>query len=671
MNVITKIRKLRTPLLFGLLYILICLVYFHPLAHNFKRTIFTPSGDPEAYMWFIYWWPYAITHGLNPFITHYVWSPSGFNLTWAASIPTLSLLTAPLTIMYGPIFSWNLLSMLAAPLNAFCAFLLLRYIYKDNAAAFLGGYIFGFSSYVMGQLLGHLNLDFVCLIPLALLFFIINIRNGIKRPYFIAIMAIIIFLEAGISTEVLATATLFGFISIVIFFIFESNLRKNLFRTSVDLILAYILALIMLAPFIYFLIKGFSGVPKIINSPSFFSSDLLNYIIPTPITRIGRSIFFSIASRFTGNYSEEGAYIGLPLFLLTAFSLKENIAVRKQAGLALLTIFIVVIIFSLGPQLHINGVNIHTRLPWTFFTHIPLIRGALPTRFANYASLIVAIAIGFWLSTERATKKRYVAVLATIIFIIPNVSIYNWGSQSVPSIFTKHDILAKKNVIVLPFGNTGPSMFWQLESGMAFNMVGGYVGFTPLPFRKLQVTTDLFSGTPGEGFYDLFKAYCARFHVQYVVVCHGTPAPLAKFVKDEGWLSDKYGQCIAYHVPHGMKYFEYSGDTWGNYNNYSWIGKSVTIKTSHRPIKIFLTGQFIPNMAPHVAVKITEPSGNVIYRTFIPGNKSSVIIKLNGSQCVRIVANNTWNPNNVIHNGDTRRLSISMKIKNAKLYGDN
>lgn len=122
--------------------------------------------------------------------------------------------------MFGPIFSWNLLSLLAAPLNAFCAFLLLKYLYKNNAAAFLGGYVFGYSSYVMGQLLGHLNLDFVCLIPLAVLFFVMHVKNDISRYYFIAIMALIIFLESGISTEVLATATLFGFISMILFFSF-------------------------------------------------------------------------------------------------------------------------------------------------------------------------------------------------------------------------------------------------------------------------------------------------------------------------------------------------------------------------------------------------------------------------------------------------------------------
>ncbi|WP_143217814.1 hypothetical protein [Acidithiobacillus ferrivorans] len=547
-NSATK-EKLLLPLLFFLLYVLIDVLYFHPFDHNLKQTIFLPGSDAESFIWFIYWWPYAIMHDLNPFITHYIWSPGGVNLTWATSIPTLSLITAPLTIMFGPVFSWNLLSLLAAPLNAFCAFVLLKYLYKNNAAAFLGGYVFGYSSYVIGQLFGgHLNLDFICLIPLSILLFIMHTNKDINKYYFVIIMALIIFLEAGISTEVLATATLFGFVSIMLFFVFEKGSRSKLIVSSLCLLSSYVIAAVFLAPFLYFLINGFDGAPKFVASPSTYSSDLLNYVIPTPITRIGRTVFASIYSRFTGNYAEEGAYIGVPLLLLFALSLIDKIVENRRTGFALLVIFVMVIVFSFGPFIHVNGVNTHIKMPWSFFKQAPLIGKALPTRFTNYASLIVAITIGFWLSTEAATKKRYVAVIASIMFIVPNTSIYNWGAPSVPSIFTKHNILKNNNVIVLPFGYTGPSMFWQLESGMAFNMVGGYVGLAPLPFRKMQVTSALLYGAPGSHFHDLFKAYCEQFNVTYVVACSGTPAPLVQSLKKEGWTTDKYGQCTVYHV---------------------------------------------------------------------------------------------------------------------------
>jgi len=547
--------KFYWPLFFCLLYVLINVLYFHPFDHNMKQTIFLPGSDTESFIWFIYWWPYAIKHGLNPFITHYIWSPSGVNLTWATSIPTLSLITAPLTIMFGPVFSWNMLSLLAAPLNAFCAFVLLKYLYRNNAGAFLGGYVFGYSSYVIGQLLGgHLNLDFVCLLPLSILLFIMLMNKNINRYYFIIIMAIIIFLEAGISTEVLATATLFGFISIISFFVFDENSRSKLLESSLYLLLSYVIASVFLSPFLYFLIYGFDGAPKFVASPSTYSADLLNYMIPTPVTRIGRSVFLTIASRFTGNYAEEGAYIGLPLLFLTAFSFRNYIATHKRTGLALLTIFTIIIIFSFGPNLHVNGMNTHIRMPWSFFRQAPLIGKALPTRFTNYIDLIIAISIASWLSAEAATIKRYVVAIASIVLIIPNTFIYNWGAPSVPSVFSKDEALKHNNIMVLPFGYTGPSMYWQLESGLKFNMVGGYVGLAPLPFRKMQVTSDLLYGNPGNRFHDLFKAYCSQFNVMYVVACSGTPPPLVQSLNNEGWGADKYGQCTVYHVPQNMIY---------------------------------------------------------------------------------------------------------------------
>ena len=37
-------------------------------------------GDPNAFAWFLAWWPHAITHGVNPFTPQAVWAPTGINL---------------------------------------------------------------------------------------------------------------------------------------------------------------------------------------------------------------------------------------------------------------------------------------------------------------------------------------------------------------------------------------------------------------------------------------------------------------------------------------------------------------------------------------------------------------------------------------------------------------
>ncbi len=44
--------------------------------------------DANFYIWAISWWPYAITHGLNPLFSHQIMAPGGVNLAWATTTPT-------------------------------------------------------------------------------------------------------------------------------------------------------------------------------------------------------------------------------------------------------------------------------------------------------------------------------------------------------------------------------------------------------------------------------------------------------------------------------------------------------------------------------------------------------------------------------------------------------
>lgn len=68
------------------------------------------GGDPIAFIWGLNWWPFAITHDLNPFISHYLWFPNGFNLTWRSWVPFLSLLGLPVTLISWPVLTFNLLT---------------------------------------------------------------------------------------------------------------------------------------------------------------------------------------------------------------------------------------------------------------------------------------------------------------------------------------------------------------------------------------------------------------------------------------------------------------------------------------------------------------------------------------------------------------------------------
>src|SRR6516165_11022733 len=76
------------------------------------------GSDPIVEMWCLNWWPYALSHGINPFWTKFVWYPMGADMAWVTSIPTLSFLVLLLTIAVGPGASFNILSICVPALSA-------------------------------------------------------------------------------------------------------------------------------------------------------------------------------------------------------------------------------------------------------------------------------------------------------------------------------------------------------------------------------------------------------------------------------------------------------------------------------------------------------------------------------------------------------------------------
>src|ERR1700704_1421174 len=65
----------------------------HPLIQPGRQYIGV-LDDPQIPIWSFAWWPHAIAHGLNPFVTRAVWAPHGVNLAWVNSMPPLALLFA-------------------------------------------------------------------------------------------------------------------------------------------------------------------------------------------------------------------------------------------------------------------------------------------------------------------------------------------------------------------------------------------------------------------------------------------------------------------------------------------------------------------------------------------------------------------------------------------------
>jgi len=210
-------------------------------------------GDPPLFMWCLTWWPHALLHRLNPFITTVVYAPTGFNLTWATSVPTLALLAAPLTLSAGPVISFNVLMLLAPALAAWSMFLLCRHLTGRAIPALFAGYIYGYSSYEIGQIwAGHLNLASTCLLPLAVLLCLVWHEGKIGSIAFVASLAAMLVCQLGISQEIFATATFFGGIALGLVIVIDRSRRAKHLRLASGVLCAYLVAGVVLIPYLFY-----------------------------------------------------------------------------------------------------------------------------------------------------------------------------------------------------------------------------------------------------------------------------------------------------------------------------------------------------------------------------------------------------------------------------------
>ncbi len=481
-----------------LLYLGLAAILFGRAAGPHFTTIYLGRGIDQAFfIWCLAWWPYAIAHRLNPFVTKLIFAPAGFNLTWSTSIPLLSLFAFPLTATMGPIPTFNLLCVVFPALTAWTAFLLCRSLTQRFGPSLLGGYIFGFSSYMLAQMSGgHLNLLAAFLIPLAVYLVLARLDERIERRTFTLGLLALATAQFLITTEVLATMTIFGGLALAAAWAIGGHeLRRHIEGLAAPIFFAYLGMAILVSPYLYYLLAGFRPTP--IYSPSWHSADLLNFVVPTPTVALGAAIglFRRAAAGFTSNLAEQGGYIGLPLLALALWFISER---RRTLEARLLAVMLLITAAAaMGPRLHVAG-HSYFKLPWSLLHRAPLIDQALPLRFTVYLFLMLAVLAAKWVAeARRSASLRVIAAAIVLASLLPNPSTRTWAAPGTvappPEFFTtgiyRRYLAPGEIVATLPYarGEGDACMMWQALSGMYFRLAGGYPALSPLAFLRWPI----------------------------------------------------------------------------------------------------------------------------------------------------------------------------------------
>lgn len=148
---------------------------------------------------------------------------------------------------------------LAYPLSATSAFFVLRYWTGSQLAGACGGLLYGFSAYVVGQGLGHLNLSFVPLPPLIFLALHEIIVRQRGRPLrWGVILGLLAAAQFLISAEILFTTGMVSLLGVVILALARPRLitRSRLQLASRALLPAAVIAGGLVSYPLYFQLAG-------------------------------------------------------------------------------------------------------------------------------------------------------------------------------------------------------------------------------------------------------------------------------------------------------------------------------------------------------------------------------------------------------------------------------
>jgi hypothetical protein len=498
-----------------------CIDHGASITHRILGT----SADPFIFMWFLAWWPYALSHHLNLLWTDLLWQPVGVAIPWVTSIPGIAVPLIPLTLLVGPVTTFNLVMIAAPALDAWAAYLLCRAITGRFAPAVIGGFFYGFSSYVMSQEATAMNLSLVICPPLLLLVIWARLNEQLSRSLTIAAATGLLILQFGISTEIAALMLFFGGMTWAFAVLYLPARRPALLSLVPDGLLVGLLFTLILSPVLIDMLetRGVLHLPEIWKF--FFTADLLRVIVPTPETLWG-SLWPIIPKRFPSELNELDAYLGLPL-LGIIYVFARNAPHYRW----LVMVFLALLFASFGPFLWIGGWFSNIAMPWFVFTFLPLLKDALPARFALFVALATAVIVALWLS--EGPPKRYLWAALAMIFLTPALH----PIQSVPNsvFFSPRHLSAalgpNPKVMIFPFSVKGPSSYWQLEDGFGFRQTGGYVGFPPATMQHFDGVDQSFGGQMEPHFAADLTRFVQATGTQFIVIGQGTPSPVRALLR--------------------------------------------------------------------------------------------------------------------------------------------
>lgn len=129
-----------------------------PRAAYLTRHEVPGTRDAALFVWDFWWMARSVTHLSNPWVTRYLAAPFGSQLGFHTLMPLPGALMTPVTLIWGPSFSYNLLSAAAPALLCYAMYRAARLWLSTQTAAIAAGAFFGLSTIVTWNAWYEVNL---------------------------------------------------------------------------------------------------------------------------------------------------------------------------------------------------------------------------------------------------------------------------------------------------------------------------------------------------------------------------------------------------------------------------------------------------------------------------------------------------------------------------------
>ncbi|MDQ5825078.1 MAG: hypothetical protein M3441_12860 [Chloroflexota bacterium] len=378
-NIGVAIRDwLRRDWLALLIFTTLSLVAIYPVLPDISSLVVGFLGDNVLYTYTTGWVGKSLTVGESPFVDPHLNYPGVLHLA-ATDVPYLNmLLVAPFTLLFGPVFSYNLLIITANFLSGYFTYLWILKVTGSRFAGLVSGVAFLLTPFRIVHSLGHLTLVSTQILPL--LFWALENALSTPRPSLKQLMLLggVTFLLGATSQYLLVLSLLVGAVYTVL---------RTLPRWRYLLLEAWKLvpavatgAFISALPYLAAAGTGLFKPYDVVAETRIWSASVYDFLIPSRLHPLWGNLILERSHQYA--WVEHSLYIGIIVGVLALIGLFRSVRTDKgvvspHLKVVWLASALIAAIIAFGTDLHINMLPAQQDnpvwLPMYYLGNLPII----------------------------------------------------------------------------------------------------------------------------------------------------------------------------------------------------------------------------------------------------------------------------------------------------------